>query len=792
MEHQQQVTAVKLRLFPALLALAFSCGAAPDKLKLDMAEFRSVSPELLRAMAEKNLTEQDLWSNQEFSSREWRLPHKSPAEFDRGVREGVWRDMHRNPTLALTGLKLDWAGCRAIRVRLESALKSNNVITLAFRSDNPEAKGRGYLCFEIPLDFTGEKELELDFADARPINRPAGWDRISGVYLFAKAGRHHPNPYAAVRLMEISPVPGRAEIPAAKPELYQVRLTDRPTPNLNHSWPEDRADGPVVSRDRFISYGHHSRAERDLYAWYPRYNPGYVSFSPEGRAYIAAGELIQYLDGSDWRAVSLRPHLEKWAKEQGWAGLYHNWGAQGGEPVIRFDRDGNAYVLAQVEALNGSGRRYDWRTRTALLLFSPDRFKTFRVHRLPLPIAGFEKIDGNNPAALDRPPVILLSDYGYFDTGYRGLKFLLPKRNGDTLELGKPVEISEAAIGCNYHSGDGNIVLSTPDKLFVIWGWLLEYRPGSRWCGAILEELKKLHPGETDPAKLWTVDNLAKTRYGRSLPASFPGPDAPERNMRFDSQYHHPFHSRFNPADSRNGVPTFITTYDLKTGRKSEPVYIGSAGSGLDGHNWGAISFDPQGYIEVIVNGHHNPTLYTRSKQPYSAEAFEPIRFIRPEQGQERCSYGSLNCGTDGTLYSFHRSSTGVYNNRLVMFRKKPGQPWEPARTIVAPSKLLYHSWMHKVAINPRNNFLYLTYLAVPPQSFWPPDYYETMRFIYPELEETLPYSGSAGRMALKPVRHWESWEAGGMVQLRGGEPVILVSKDSGESWSLARTGDFR
>lgn len=44
--------------------------------------------------------------------------------------------------------------------------------------------------------------------------------------------------------------------------------------------------------------------------------------------------------------------------------------------------------------------------------------------------------------------------------------------------------------------------------------------------------------------------------------------------MRFDSQYHHPFHSRFNPADSRNGVPTFITTYDLKTGRKSEPVYI--------------------------------------------------------------------------------------------------------------------------------------------------------------------------------------------------------------------------
>ena len=144
------------------------------------------------------------------------------------------------------------------------------------------------------------------------------------------------------------------------------------------------------------------------------------------------------------------------------------------------------------------------------------------------------------------------------------------------------------------------------------------------------------------------------------------------------------------------------------------------------------------------------------------------------------------------TLYSFHRSTTGLYNNRLVMFRRKPGKEWESARTIVAPSKMLYHSWMHKVAINPHNNALYLTYFAVPPQSFWPPDYFETMRFHYPELEETIPYSASAGQLEMKPVRHWESWEAGGMVQLRGGEPVILVSRDGGDTWRLARTGDFR
>lgn len=788
------MTMRKIQLLSLVSALTWSWVAASGNIPVKMEEFHSLSPDLVRIMKERNLSEQDLWSNQEFSSREWRLPHRPLEEFDRGVRQGFWRDMHRYPTLARTGLMLDWSGCRAIRVTLESLVKSNNIITLGFRSDNPDGKGRSYYCFEIPLNFTGKRSVEFELAAARPINRPAGWNRLSGIYLFAKAGGHHPAPCAAMRLLEIEPLPGKAAAPAAvTPELFQIRLPDRPSPNLNHSWSEDSADGPVVTRDRFISYGHHNRTERDLYAYYPRYNPGYVSFSPSGRAYITARELIQFLDDEGrWQAVSLRPHLEAWAKQQGYAGLYYNWGAQGGDPVVRFDRAGNAYCLAQVEALNRQGKRYDWRTRTALLLFSPDHFRTFKVYQLPHPIASFEKIDGNNPAALERPPVILLSSYGYFDAAYRGLQLLLPERTADGLKLGEPVEVAETAIGCNYHSGDGNIVLSSTDKLFVIWGWLLEYWPNSRRCRGILEELKALHPGETGLSRLWTVDNLAKTRHGRSLPASFPGPEAPARNLRFDVQYHHLFHSRFLPVSSRNGVPTFLTVYDRKTGRKSAPVYLGSAGSALDGHNWGAISFDPQGRLEVIVNGHHNPPLYTRSKQPYSAEAFEPVRFLQPEQGQERCSYGSLNCGTDGTLYSFHRSTTGLYNNRLVMFRKKPGKEWESARTIVAPSKMLYHSWMHKVAINPHNNALYLTYFAVPPQSFWPPDYFETMRFHYPELEETIPYSASAGQLEMKPVRHWESWEAGGMVQLRGGEPVILVSRDGGDSWRLARTGDFR
>ncbi len=764
------------RLFLTVLAAGYACCSHGEALKME--NFHSVSPDIAQAMADKQLSELDLWSNQEFSSRDWVLHHKLLADFDRGIQNGFWRDMHRNPTIAMTA-SYNWSACRAVRVTLESEVKSNNIITLAFRSDN--SKGRGYYCFEIPLDFIGEKKFELEFANAKTINRPAGWHAVSGIYLFSKANGHRPNPYASMRIKEIEPLAGEAKTPVTSPELFQIAFPDRPTPNLNHSWPEDQTSGAVVSSNKFITYQHHGRSERDLFAYYPRFNPGYVSFSPEGKSYIAAGELIQWLDANgNWQAFSLRPHLEKWAREKGYAGVYYNWGSQGSDPAIRFDRQGNIYILAQLEALDKNGKRYDWRTRSAVLFFSPDHFKTVSFYQLPLPIASFEKIDGNNQAALERPPVVMLSSYSYFNQGYTGLKFVVPSLSGDGLRIGEPVEIAETAIGCNYHSGDGNIVLSSRDKLFIIWGWLIENWPNNERCSKLLGELK---------GKPWTVDNLAKTSRGGSLPKSFPGTDAPARNLKFDSQYHYPFHSRFLPVDSSNGVPTFITEYDLKTGQKSAPVYLGSAGSGLDGHNWGAISFDPQGYLEVLINGHHNPPQYTRSKKPHSAEEFEPVRFIQPEQHLERCSYGSLTCDTAGTLYSFHRSTTGTYNNRLVMFRKKAGQPWEAARTIAAPSKLLYYVWSHRVTINPRNNDLYLTYLSFAAQSFWTPDYYETMRFIYPELEETQ----SPERMALRSIRHWESWENGNILAgLRGAEPVILVSKDSGETWSLAKSEDFK
>jgi hypothetical protein len=46
-------------------------------------------------------------------------------------------------------------------------------------------------------------------------------------------------------------------------------------------------------------------------------------------------------------------------------------------------------------------------------------------------------------------------------------------------------------------------------------------------------------------------------------------------------------------------------------------VLIGFGGiNAEDNHNWPALAVDSQGYLHVVINGHHNPFRYVRSARP--------------------------------------------------------------------------------------------------------------------------------------------------------------------------------
>ena len=152
-----------------------------------------------------------------------------------------------------------------------------------------------------------------------------------------------------------------------------------------------------------------------------------------------------------------------------------------GDPTVRFDKDGDAYVVAWVHVWEKGGRaRY-----IGMLLHSRDGMQTWTVYDLPFAFAYFEKLDGHNTDCMKRPPVILLSESWSPTDNY----LLIPEKQKDgTLRIPKPVLFAENAAGVGGHSGDGNMALTVGDKVFVTFAAMRpldaspdEFVQKSRW-----------------------------------------------------------------------------------------------------------------------------------------------------------------------------------------------------------------------------------------------------------------------------------------------------------------------
>lgn len=760
----------------------------------------SIPLELPSLMERDAVSEEDLWCHQELHTHAWHLERVTLAELNSGVQivsapthrgkaAGAWRDLARFPTIAAALDGLDWSGYNVLTLWVHAQRPTGDVITLGVRSENPDTPHRDFSIATFNVDFQGWQEIVLPFSVFEPLGHPVGWQQVDGIYFFAQALGHHPNPYTVLHLDAISP---RKEATAAKAAgspvndvpRYQRRLYDKPMPMLNHDFPEkvEPAAGAVAGAD-FITYQHYLRKERALFKYYPKFNPGYVSFDPQGRAYVFAGEQIQYLDDSgQWQSVDLKPILEKWRDEQGHYGIKNGWGPQGGDPSIRFDADGDAYVLLEYEPYNEAGEVIFWTLRDTLLLHSRDGLVSFDVYGLPGRRACFERIDGNNGDCLKHPPVILLGDYKHLGNADHDGYLLLPEKRPDgTLDLSHRVTYARDCLGVSYHSGDGNIAVTAGDKVFVAFGWC-------PWAPAH----PKLRDQLAAEGKKWTLSNVRETPLAVTLPAI--REDHPGMQLSYRHRIHHERTSSYPMGYSQDGVPTFVVCYDRQTRVLSEPVYVGSGGHGLDAHNWPAITIDPQGYLHVIINGHHNPLVYTRSLRPFDHSAWTEPQYVIPGQTTPFLSYATLTCDRQGTLYTVHRSTTDVYNNRLALYRKRPGQAWEPERSLVAPDKRLYRVWYQRMSYNPVADKLYLSYFATGGQTFMTRDYYEFAVFHRPDIEAKIPLpreGEAAEKMALHREPFWDSWDTGGIFRPNAGEMCMLVSDDNGNTWRLAVTEDF-
>ena len=217
--------------------------------------------------------------------------------------------------------------------------------------------------------------------------------------------------------------------------------------------------------------------------------------------------------------------------------------------------------------------------------------------------------------------------------------------------------------------------------------------------------------------------------------------------------------------EGKQGSPTYIATYDHKTRQLGEAVLLAYAPPRDDVHNTPGVSLDSEGHLHVITGAHGEPFYHLRSRKPNDAYGGwdGPSATLhggsKTPDGKDmaRQTYLAMVIDQDDTIhiaYRQWRQGVDPYHDgknyaALSYQRKRKGLRWEDARPLVVAPMPGYSIYYHKLALDHRGR-LYLSY------SYWNPDE---------------PYKSLPGRY------HFRS---------------MLVSRDGGETWHLATTGDFR
>jgi len=632
-----------------------------------------------------------------------------------GTLSGRWADHPRHPTIHCRAVPPDWRRYRGIAFQAYSEDATGERITLGVASDSAATPYHDWFVADFVVDWSGWRELAIPHEDFRPLGSPTGWGAVQGIYFFTKAFDRQPNPCTVLHLDSMQllrrPPPSSdaaAPAPARKTALAVAsRVPEFDPAVMNHRWPELRDPPAAVAPIQYLPY---FRKERALFGYYPRFQPGVVSFSPGGRAWVRyAGHLLQTV-GDDgkwvWRSVLEKPLVPYCREDLGFAQLQMNNMGSSDDASIRWDADGDAYMLCFVSDPTG-----DWRTRTGLLLHSRDNLQTWDVYRLPWYMARFEKALGHNRDRLKRPPVILMARY----FAPNRIFITVPRKRADgTLLIPEATLICKDAMPMSAHSGEAGMAVTVGDTVFMVYGRL------------------------TSPDGHTTAD----------------------------------------------GAPAYAVTYDIGSGTLSAPVLVGFGGKNAkDNHNWPALAVDSQGYLHVIVNGHHDPFRYTRSLRPLDIS-----EWAEPETVAAGTTYGGLLCDSEDTLYSVTRHSHPGYYFRLSLHRKRAGRPWEAPRNLVVPHNPYYEVYYHKLVMDPATERLFLAYWSQSASVCLFRDEFRAYAYIWPDREidflsvkDAVMPTGALGTEKRK-YRFYAP---------KPSEPTILVSSDRGDTWRLALSADF-
>ena len=147
------------------------------------------------------------------------------------------------------------------------------------------------------------------------------------------------------------------------------------------------------------------------------------------------------------------------------------------------------------------------------------------------------------------------------------------------------------------------------------------------------------------------------------------------------------------------GFKVRVRTLDRASGQWSPKYTVGDA---FDNHGGPALTVDSKGFLHAVYYPHHHPFRYRRSTRPNDAS-----EWTNEASFGKRCTYPSLVCGPDDTLYLACRESGGpqwVMN----LYIKPPDKDWQSPVALVRASAPGYAHFHQSLAWGPDHRMLHL------------------------------------------------------------------------------------
>lgn len=152
----------------------------------------------------------------------------------------------------------------------------------------------------------------------------------------------------------------------------------------------------------------------------------------------------------------------------------------------------------------------------------------------------------------------------------------------------------------------------------------------------------------------------------------------------------------------KEGFRARVRTLDRQSGQWSPTYTLGEA---FDNHGGPALTVDSKGYLHAVYYPHHHPFRYRRSARPNDASEWgEEARFGK------RCTYPTLMCGPDDTLYLTCRESNNGKQPWVVnLYTKTPGGEWSRPTAILRADDPGYSHFQEALAWSPDGKTLHLS-----------------------------------------------------------------------------------